>query len=121
MTPKHEVATIYVPVGVVISKTIYPGSGVVGTRTPCGTLVIYYEGNLYGAENMHEGRERVVCAFGRLAVQYPTTAMQGVMPENEDQLIPVGEITWPSTIEFFSPDTEKKFDEYIAKYRSASA
>ena len=117
MTPKHEVATIYVPVGVVISKTLYPGSGVVGTRMPCGTLVIYYEGNLYGAENMHEGRERVACAFSRLAVQYPTIAKQAVMPDEERHLIPVGEITWPNIISFNSPESEKLFNDYMSTYR----
>lgn len=118
-TPKHEKATIYIPVeGSVLDTNIDPGSGIVGIRKePSGMLVIYYEGNRLGAINMHAGRERVICAFGRLAVQYPTTAMRGVMPEYENQLIAVGEITWPSSIEFFSPDTEIAFDEYMAKYQ----
>lgn len=116
--PKHETATIYIPVeGSLLDMMIDPGSGIAGIRKqPSGMLVIYYEGNRFGATNMHKGCERVICAFGRLAVQYPTVAMQGVLPENEDQLIPVGEITWPNVIKFYSPDTEIKFDEYIARY-----
>ena len=115
---KHETATIYVPVeGAVLDTNIDPGSGIVGIRKESGMLVIYYDGNRFDAINMREGRERVICAFGRLAVQYPTSAMRGVMPEYESQLIAVGEITWPNIISFYSPDTEIMFDEYMAKYR----
>lgn len=119
MTPKHETATIYIPVeGSLLDMTIDPGSGIAGIRRqPSGMLVIYYEGNRFDAINMREGRERVTHAFGRLAVRYPTVAMQGVMPEDENQLIPVGDITWPSVIEFYSPDTEIKFNEYVARHK----
>lgn len=117
--PKYDTATIYIPVeGSLLDQVIDPGSGIVGIRKrSMGMLVIYYEGNRFDAINLREGRERVICAFGRLAVQYPTVAMQGVMSENESQLIPVGEIAWPNVISFHSPEKEIKFDEYMAKHQ----
>lgn len=117
--PKYDTATIYIPAeGGLLDMVIDPGSGIVGIRKgPSRMLVIYYEGNRFDAINLREGRERVVCAFGRLATQYPTVAMQGVLPQNENQLIPVGDITWPSTIEFYTDHAKELFNKYMAKYQ----
>lgn len=115
----HDTATIYVPVeGTIYDNLIAPGSGIVGIERE-GTLVCYYEGNLYRALNMLEGRERVICAFGRLATRYPTVAMMAVL--DKSQLIRVGEITWPKHILFDSEEAEGRFNAYMERYQRAAA
>ena len=53
--------------------------------------IIYYEGNLYGAQNLETYEERIICAAGRAHTRYPTIARSGILPENIDQFITVGE------------------------------
>lgn len=55
------------------SSNIVSGSGIVGISTDDIDL-IYYEGNLFGAENLTELKDRVLIAAGRLMTRYPTTA-----------------------------------------------
>ncbi|MCL4722654.1 MAG: hypothetical protein KJZ90_00065 [Rhodocyclaceae bacterium] len=98
MQPAHDKATIYVPVaGSRLERELLPGSGIVGIPRH-GQLVIYYEGNLYGACNLHRIEDRIICAFGRLATKYPTGAMRGVLDEEIADLIPVGEVAWPNRV-----------------------
>lgn len=55
---------------------IRPGSAIVGyepENIPGGTL-IYYEGNIYGIENLQTYWQRLLCAAGRCAQRYPTVA-----------------------------------------------
>jgi hypothetical protein len=54
-------------------RNIASGSGLVGVSTENVDL-IYYEGNVYGAENLREINERILVAAGRLMTRYPTTA-----------------------------------------------
>lgn len=59
------------------SQVIARGSGVVCERTAWeagGKVKAYYEGNLYGSENMVRFEDRVLHASGRLARHYPTVA-----------------------------------------------
>lgn len=117
----HNEAGIYVPTeGSVYDGIITPGSGIVGIERN-GGLLLYYEGNHYGASNMHEARERVMCAFGRLATRYPTVAMTWLTHENKAQFIRVGEITWPNVILFDSEKSERLFDAYMARYTMTAA
>ncbi len=117
----HDTAGIYVPTqGSIYDGLITPGSGIVGTDRD-GGLLLYYEGNHYNAINMHEPRERVICAFGRLATGYPTSAMMWAMPENKAQFIRVGEITWPNIILMDSEKSTRMFDAYMARYTRAAA
>lgn len=70
------------------SHPIHPGSAIVGdpTRHESGVLV-YFEGNLFGAENLKSYEQRLECAAGRLTHRYPTVAM-ALLPF--DQLVSVG-------------------------------
>lgn len=78
----NEVLTIYVPKGESPwAMRIARGSGIVGKideRT--GRLLIHYEGNIYGAENLRTYGDRVHQAAGRLRVNYPTVATALVDP-----------------------------------------
>jgi hypothetical protein len=47
-----------------------------------GRVLVYYEGNRYGAINLRRYVERAVCAAGRMRERYPTVAM-GALPEEE--------------------------------------
>ena len=55
-------------------KLIKAGSGIVATDLPDGSTDIYFEGNLYGAENLRSYWGRLLCAAGRLSQKYPTVA-----------------------------------------------
>lgn len=57
-----------------VSLSIAPRSGIVGYECEPGKLLLYYEGNLYGASNLKRWEERVHQAYGRLVQRYPTVA-----------------------------------------------
>lgn len=115
----HDKATIYVPVaGSRIERELLPGSGIVGIPRH-GQLLIYYEGNLYGACNLHAVEDRIVCAFGRLATTYPTCAMRGVFDEECADLIPVGEIAWPGRIAL-TDEGRRLLDAYAGQYQRSA-
>lgn len=67
---------------------ILPGSAIVcwqgddgGPRVGAHGLVdIWYEGNAHGVENLGTYHEKIVCAAGRMAVNYPTIAKGAVDP-----------------------------------------
>lgn len=83
-------ATIYIPKpGSTLDKTLIPGSGIVGQRGSIG-LIIFYEGNRYGAASLLTWPSRVRCAAGRMFARYGTIAKQLVL--DETTLIPVGSI-----------------------------
>ena len=48
------------------------GSAIVGLPQGQGTIRIFYEGNLIGAENLRRYRDRAVQAAARLVHNYPT-------------------------------------------------
>lgn len=54
------------------------GSAIVGFQVEDDKYVIYYEGNLYGAENLKSFRERALVAYGRLTQCAPTIAFSCV-------------------------------------------
>lgn len=56
---------------------IAKGSAIVSKGEPdaTGRVVVYFEGNLYGAENLKRFDERLLCASGRAASLYPTAAI----------------------------------------------
>lgn len=53
-----------------------PGSAIVADEKD-GITVMHYEGNVHGAVNLHGFGERMACAAGRKAHNYPTSAMLG--------------------------------------------
>lgn len=75
-----ETAAVVVPKEAALARVgamIDPGSGIVAFRVAGDEdkLMLYYEGNRYGAENLKKWDERVEHAYGRMAAKYPTTAM----------------------------------------------
>lgn len=115
MKVDHSSAKIYIPApGSCQDQQIIPGSGIVGI--PHATVLkLYLEGNKYGAVNLHEPYERIACAFGRLATNYPTSAILGVLDFDLDNMIEVGEIFWPNEIHIRA-EKRREFDEYMARY-----
>jgi hypothetical protein len=76
------------------AQFIDPGSGIVtdSTAEPLTTehgvsILVYYEGNRFGAVNIQTLEDKVLHAAGRLDQQYPTVAM-GVFLRTD--FIPVG-------------------------------
>src|SRR5690554_2428478 len=62
---------------------IASGSGIVATVLKCGQLVrLYFEGNIYGACNLHSFQERITLAAYRLLQRSPTVAFE-VIPAFE--------------------------------------
>ena len=72
-------------------KVLAQGSALVGApadaRFGDGNVLVYYEGNIYGACNLETFADKAKCAAGRLITRYPTVA-QVVLPREE--LIEVG-------------------------------
>lgn len=83
---------VYVPVEGKL-QNIAPGSAIVGNPTETQLhdgrrlTQVYYEGNLFGAENMRLYEQMLLIAAGRLSCHYPTVA-QRLVPSEE--LICVG-------------------------------
>jgi hypothetical protein len=68
-------------------RSIDRGSGIVGVDAGGGRVLIYYEGNRYGAENLVRYAERVEQADGRLQSDYPTVARAVVAAR---EVVPIG-------------------------------
>lgn len=94
----HERLAVYVPepdASAEAARTVAHidrGSGIVGkiiveADPDESPLLVYYEGNRYGATNMERYAERVMHAAGRMTEDYPTTAQSVV---RADALIQVG-------------------------------
>jgi hypothetical protein len=94
----HERLAVYVPdpdAPAEAARTVAhidKGSGIVGKRIvdadPAESpLLVYYEGNRYGAENMRRYAERVYHAASRMEEDYPTVATSVV---RRDALLHVG-------------------------------
>lgn len=107
-------AGIYVPVNVSAGfRNLRPGSAIVGIPMEDG-LKIYYEGNMHGATNLHNSRERIVCAAGRLFHRYPTVAMSFVPADSIMELDRVGTVHDDYRIEI---DNEAAANLWFSKYR----
>jgi hypothetical protein len=68
---------------------IAPSSAIIAAVDQCGPdrVLIHFEGNLYGAENLKTYESRIRQASGRQVERYPTTAKMAVARE---QLVEVG-------------------------------
>lgn len=88
----HERLAVYVPnddapdtLGLAV-KHIDRGSGIVGEDPHQGErLLVYYEGNRFGAQNMVTFADRCYFAASRLIEDYPTVAQAAVPPESLTQ------------------------------------
>jgi hypothetical protein len=67
---------------------IATGSGIVAFRQPDAPdqLVVYFEGNLFGAENLKTLHDRALQAYGRMAKSYPTVA-KAQMPADAFEVV----------------------------------
>ena len=90
---------IYVPkAGTWLGKTVAKGSAVVGIPregVDPGKVVVYFEGNVYGAENLKRYAERCLHAAERGLRRYPTLAFSEAAL---DDLIPVGKFHYPEMV-----------------------
>lgn len=55
-------------------KQIKPGSALVAYMNDQKTYTLYYEGNMFNAENIRTFSERALHAYGRMTKSYPTVA-----------------------------------------------
>jgi hypothetical protein len=69
-----------------VPSNIAPGSGIVGVEADDQHYCVYYEGNLYNADNLSTWRQRVRHAAGRLLAGYPTVA-RGQFPKGDLNVI----------------------------------
>jgi hypothetical protein len=65
---------------------IVRGSGVVGVAGLTPTIVVHFEGNIYGAENLRTFDQRVQHAADRLRTGYPTSA-RGTFPRHDFDVV----------------------------------
>ncbi|EIF42872.1 hypothetical protein DOK_11846 [gamma proteobacterium BDW918] len=111
------------PIGVFIPRSpttkalahLKPGSAIVSDSTLLtGALIeVYYEGNIYGAENLMTFEEKALCATGRMIQRYPTTARSWV---TSGSLIQVGHISVvqpmsapvPESMAYLSPSIARR-------------
>jgi len=117
---QHTKATIYIlDEEAVPHLGIAPGSGIVGIaydEISPGAVLLYYEGNLYDAQNQREHEERIINAAGRLFTRYPTVAMQMVTAEDAARgLVAVGEIDRNYQIRYYDEDAHAKARAYGAR------
>lgn len=83
-----ESASVFiVKEGAKVAVLFAPGSGIVGFERGSGTIHVYYEGNVYGAENVKTWDSKVRMAYGRMVQKYPTVAQ---MICNAEDLVEVG-------------------------------
>lgn len=97
--------------------TLAPGSGIVAEATE-ETVKVYYEGNLYGAVNLHEIDDRVLCAAGRLHDQCPTCAWHRIQRDQlEDEYLIVGVYLYESNEVKIDPDMLTAWHAWANQYR----
>ena len=94
---------IYVPAGE-NDFGIDPASAIVAGVSQRGneTLLVYFEGNQFGAENMKRFDERCLHAAGRAATRYPTIAKAGV-PARELLHVGVYDLLLKEIVEVIAP------------------
>lgn len=113
-----EEAFVYIP-HPDAATPIRPGSSIVGVPTENG-VVLYYEGNLYGAENLVSYTDRIRHAAGRLFARYPTVAKMFVTAERlKCDYRAVGTVDRSYHVAFFAGEPEHAAMTYAAEYRSA--
>lgn len=103
--------TVYVPKDI---KGIASGSAVVGMAgSECndGLIRIYYEGNIYGACNLHSMIDRLLVASYRLRDKAPTTAFMNVRAES---LVKVGQFDLDSKT--VNIDDSELFQSWVGSY-----
>lgn len=69
--------SVFVPLkGTYLSDLVAAGSAIIKARSiGDNRVLVYYEGNVYGAENINRFEDKCMVAAGRAKDRYPTTAM----------------------------------------------
>lgn len=71
------------------AQQIAPDSGIVGIQeldAASPSYLVYFEGNLYNAQNLTTLEQRIKCAADRMVKNYPTIA-RGLYPQEEFEVI----------------------------------
>lgn len=101
--------TVYIPrSGALSTLFLAPGSALVADPEKeylPGQIVCYYEGNIHGAVNLRTFADKALCAAGRLAKKYPTSALAAFPVED---LVEVGSAS-------FAPDCWPKIEVVITR------
>lgn len=93
---------------------IAKGSAIVAGEFEDGCRRVYYEGNVFGAVNMHEFDERLLVASYRLRDKAPTTSFL-VEPETDvDLFVKVGEFDLSTKSLIIT--NKNKLDEWVSSY-----
>jgi len=102
---------VYIPVNPEALTRIKKGSAIVANGQPRDGLVLaYYEGNLYGADNLHRFEEKLLHAAGRLVEKYPTVACSML---EVDQLLKVGTYDYSKQRFQAMPETLSALKEWL--------
>lgn len=114
-----DICYVYVPVkDSAIESAIKPGSAIVGWPTnPDDTqAIVYFEGNVYGAENLHNYLERLFVAAYRLRDRAPTVAK---MKADLAELICVAQFDIEKRVLTEAhPQRQSELIEWVGKYHS---
>lgn len=96
MTERTSPVSIYIPaLGTYLDRELLPKSGLVGVPAADDRVLVYYEGNKYGAENMRTWADKLYHAADRLlwkGIGYPTIAFAFVP---RDDVLMVGQLWHP--------------------------
>jgi len=97
-------------------SVVDPGSGIVALKSE-GFYRVYYEGNRFGASNMHSIEGRLIIAASRLLTAAPTIAFH-VIAENEfkDCYDIVGNFIYEGRTLTISEGSSKKWSDWVSKY-----
>ena len=101
--------------GALQRKRIKTGSGIVAVERTDGSADIYYEGNLYGAENLRSYWGRLLRAASRLAQQYPTVAR--LVDDNWNESFElIGTFDYDGISKAFESDPHQSPDDIIKQF-----
>jgi hypothetical protein len=100
---------------------IAPGSAITAYRTDYGLYCLYYEGNLYDADNLHDFHERMCVAAHRMFDKVVTVASEYLTDNIFNDLFEVVGVVSRDPLnvlryETQTPDAKKKLDAWIARY-----
>ncbi|WP_394222595.1 hypothetical protein [Alteromonas gracilis] len=104
--------TVYIPrKNSRLADIVSPASAIVKSRTISDTSVmVYYEGNVYGAENIKTFEDKCSLAAGRAKDHYPTTALT-IVPLEE--VIDIGVYDLETNAFHLDENFHELFNEWV--------
>jgi len=94
------------------------GSAIVAGEYQDDARRVYYEGNIYGACNMHEFEDRLLVASYRLKDKAPTTSFTVDFGPDSNQFIQVGQ--YDLTTKVLSVSDQESLDKWVSGYTKNS-